>query len=101
MITDLLILVVETLTIREALKHTIQENYSVIVIASDSLIAIHAINGNSIPPIFICNLVEDIKILTQKIDIISSAYCGRFANKITDMIVKEVSHSCTSNFCYK
>lgn len=34
------VLVVETLAIRSALKHTIQENYSKVSIESDSLIAI-------------------------------------------------------------
>lgn len=59
-IGDTPILVAETLAIRNAVKQAIQENHSKVIIESDPLIAIQAINGKSIPPIHSCNLVEDI-----------------------------------------
>lgn len=63
MIRDLPILLAKTLAIWEALKHAVQEKHSRVIIESDSLTAIKPINGNSIPLILICNLVEDIKCL--------------------------------------
>lgn len=67
-IGNLPLLVAETLTTRTALKPAIQENYSRTIIESDSLTDIHAINGNPKPLRQICNLTEDINMLSKEID---------------------------------
>lgn len=72
-IGDIPILVVETLDIWNTLKQAIQKNYWKVITESNSLIAIQATNGNSIPPIQICNLVEDKYISVENL-IISVLY---------------------------
>lgn len=51
---DVPVLVIEILAIGNALKQAIHENYSKVIIESDSLIAIQAISGKLIPPTYIC-----------------------------------------------
>lgn len=74
------ILVVEVLAIRTALKHAIQGKNSSVIIESDSHITIQAINGKTLPPFLISDLVEYIKNLARHIDNISFVFCKRCAN---------------------
>lgn len=64
------------------MKQAIQDNNSKVIIEIDTLIAIQTIHGKSIPPIHICNLVEDIKMLAKQIENISFVYYKRSANEL-------------------
>lgn len=87
------ILVTETLVIREATVTIIQKQSAQIIIESDSLIAIKAINEEINPPSHIRNLVEDVKILTQVVKNIKCMYRSRSSNILADMMAKE-AHVC-------
>lgn len=78
---------------------TIQENYSKVIIKSDSLIAIQAINEKFIPLSHICILVKDINMLTEIVEKISFVYCRRFV-KETYRIAKETTSACNIKSCY-
>lgn len=65
---DTSVLLAKTLTIRNALIHAINSKYSNVIIESDSMIMIQAINKESIPSKDICNLVEDIVALAKNIE---------------------------------
>lgn len=88
-IADIPIPVVETLAFWNAVKQAIYENYSKVIVESDPLIAIQALNGKSVPPLHICNLVEDIIMLAQEVDNINFVSCRRSANKLADRIAKK------------
>lgn len=88
-----MILVIETLAIRNALKQGIQEN-SKVIIKSDSLISIQAISGKSILPIHFCNLVEDTNRLAEKNHFV---FCRRSA----DMIAEKTCHACITKDYYQ
>lgn len=100
MIGDIPILVAEILAICEALFHAIQEKNTSVIIESNSLIGIQAINGNTLSPFLICNLVEETKNLALEIDNISFHYCRKSSNRMADRIAKEFSHVCTFTCCY-
>lgn len=86
------VLVNEMFTIWHVLRQTIQDNYSKVLIKSDSLKAIQAIDRKSIPQ-HIFNLVKDINILVMKIENIKFVYCRRTTNVLTDRIFKEISYA--------
>lgn len=73
-IGELPILITETIAIWEILKHPLTEKYSRFIIESDYLTAILSINGKSISPIVIFNLVENIKNLASNIDRLNFVY---------------------------
>lgn len=98
---DISIPVAETLAIWKALKHAIQEKTPRVFIENDSLLVIQAINGNTLLPFHISNLVENIKNLAQEIDNNRILYCRKSANKMADRITKRYSHACTFKFCYQ
>lgn len=81
------VLVVETLAIRNALKRTIKNNYSRVIIESDSLLVL-AIKGESISLKDIFNLVEDVIMLAKKSGKINFVYCRRSDNELADRITK-------------
>lgn len=60
------------------------------------MIAIQAINRECIPPIDICNLVEDIIVLPKNIENIRFLLCRRSPNVLADKIAKETIYACTS-----
>lgn len=70
-IGDVPVLAIETLAIRHALRQAIpnDDDYSKVIIESNSLIAIQAINGKTILPKDICTLIEDIIILATRLRI--------------------------------
>lgn len=82
------VLVAETLAIRNVLKQAIWEKYSKVIIDSDLLIAIHAMNGKSIPTMQVCNLIEDIIMLAKLIDNIKFVYFRRSVNDLANKIAK-------------
>lgn len=77
-----------------ALKRVIQENYHNFITESESLIAIHAINGKSKPPTQICNLDQDIIMFARVADNIKFVYCYRPANEMADKIAKRTLLYC-------
>lgn len=60
------VLVTETFTIQNTLCHAIQNKYTKVITDSDSLVAIQAITGKSVPSKNICSLVEDNNMLDRK-----------------------------------
>lgn len=89
----------EILTIREVVKHATQQINLGVIIGSDSLIVIEAINRKNIPPFVIGNLVDDIKNLALQIDNITFQFCRRSANTIAGRIGKQVPYDYTSQSC--
>lgn len=73
--------------------HTVNGEYSKVIIKSDSRIAIHAINRESTPSKDICNLVDDI-ILAKNVENNGFTFCKRTANELEDMIGKDSIHAC-------
>lgn len=98
-IGDILVLIPKTLAIRNVLMEAINSNFSKVIIESDSIIAIQAIKGESIPPKDISNQVYDIIMLAKKVDKIFFVYYRRSANELTDRIAKETIYACTSKRC--
>lgn len=84
-------LVAEILAIRKAIVTIIHKELAEVIITSDSLVAVKAINGG--PPIQIRNLVEHIKSLANVIQNIKFVYCSRSANELANMIAKK-AHIC-------
>lgn len=75
-IGDTPILVVETLAIRIALKQTIQDNYTKVIIENDTLVAIQAITRTSILLKLICNN-RDIIMLARNLEILVLCTVGK------------------------
>lgn len=65
------------------------------IIENDSLLTIQTINEKSIPLRHICNLIEDINMLTQDIKNFELVYCKKSANNFADRIAEETIRCCT------
>lgn len=77
-----------------------KEKYSKVITESIWLTAVQAINGDCIPPILTCNLVKDIMSFVLNVDKIAFVTAERSTNKVTERIVKKLSHVCSSDICY-
>lgn len=66
-----------------------QKKYYWIIIENDSLVAIQAINEKFKPPMQIYNLVDDIIMLTRKIDDIKYISYRRSAEEMADKIAQK------------
>lgn len=93
---DLNILSAEVLAIRQAVIHAKAKNYPKVIIGSDSLTAIQALNEATNPLFFIAPLVEDIKNLAADFENISFCFCLRSINQDADKIAKYASKHCKS-----
>lgn len=61
-----------------------------IIIESDPLVTIKAINGETNSPRLNRNIVKDIKMLIKIVRNIQFAYCNRLANMLANMLSKKV-----------
>lgn len=66
-----------------------------IVIESDSLVSVKAINGETNLPGLITNIVKDINIMTKVVKDIKFVYYSKQANILADMLAKNAHSVCT------
>lgn len=96
-IRDIPVFLKETLVIRNAWIDVCNSKYSNVIIESDSVIVIQAINGKSIRLKVIYNLVEDIIVLSKKVENIRILFYTRSANLLANKIAKESICACIPN----
>lgn len=90
---------VETLAIQKVMMQAINDRYSKVIIESDSRIAIQIISEKFHPSKDICNLVQDIIVLTKNVINIQFVFYKRYDNELTDMIAEGTIHACKFVSC--
>lgn len=94
-IRDHNVLLAEVLATSEAIVSTIRTQMKQVIIESDSLVIVKAINGEATSPRVIGNIVEDVKMLPTAVRNIKFVHCNRSTNILVDMLAKKAHSYCT------